>query len=75
VTEDVNAQLPRYYAYQRDREQRRQDHVAALVRDAGQQAPDPSARVKAWDHTARAAVTAFDLHEPQMDYAAWKASA
>jgi hypothetical protein len=75
MSEAPNHDLPRWYAYQRDRQQRRQDQVAALAREAGQQAPNPTARVQAEDRTARAAVIEFDAAEPELDYEAWKGSA
>jgi hypothetical protein len=75
VTEAVNHQLPAFYAYVRDRQQRRQDHIAALARAAGQQASNPVERVKAEDRTARAAVQEFDADEPELDFDAWRAVA
>ena len=72
---EVNAGLAEYHAYQRDRQQRRQNTVAAAAREAGQQAPNPVERVKAEDRAARAGVAAFDANEPELSYEDWKASA
>jgi hypothetical protein len=75
MSEAVNHHRPGWHAYIRDRQQRRQDHVAAIARAAGQQATSPLDRVKAEDRTARAAVREFDLAEPELGYDAWKAVA
>jgi hypothetical protein len=72
---DVNAGLAGYHAYQRDRQQRRQDTVDAAAREAGQRAPDPTERVKAEHRAALDGVVEFDASEPELSYDQWKASA
>jgi hypothetical protein len=68
ISDAVNHGLPAYYAYCTDRQQRRQDRVAALALAARNAAPDPIAREKAGQAARRAGESAFDLHEPQLSY-------
>lgn len=71
----VNHDRPAWHAYVRDRQQRRQDHVAALAREAGEQAPNAVERVKASDQARVAGQQAFDAAEPELAYDRWKGAA
>jgi len=68
-----NERRPEWHAYCRDRAQRRQDHVAALAREAEQAAPDPIRKVLDGGKAARRAEAEFDAREPELGYDEWKA--
>ena len=74
MTEAVNHRLPDWHAYVRDRQQRRQNIVAAAAREAGELAPTAAKRVEAEYRAARAGEKAFDANEPELSYATWKAT-
>jgi hypothetical protein len=75
MSEAVNHGLPDFYRYVRDRQQRRQEQVAAADVLARETAPDPIAREHAGRAATRSAVAAFDANERELTFDEWKQAA